>query len=122
MPRDQRERERDYAMLKKRLAMRHDAPTCPKPGFTTFYIAILAAKTRGRWHKLSHAQKSETVSQLVQPSSQIPRLPHQLLILVLLHLQPPLPLDADGVETRPVDLDLPFLLCWVSAPPDSSNR
>jgi hypothetical protein len=62
-------------------------------------IAILAAKNRGRWHKPSHAQKKgEIVSQLVQPPSQIPRLPHQLLILVLLHLQPPLPLNADGVE------------------------
>jgi hypothetical protein len=30
-------------------------------------------------------------------SPQIPRLTHQLLVLVLLHLQPPLPLDVDGL-------------------------
>lgn len=44
---------------------------------------------------------ADSIHLFVQLPPQRPRPPHQLFILVLLHLQPPLPLHADGVHPAP---------------------
>jgi hypothetical protein len=66
-------------------------------------MLLCTGNNNDMWTALSmNTTENKIASHFVQPPSLIPRLAHQLLIFVLLHLQPPLSLHADCVETWPV--------------------